>query len=193
MPDSSEPELSVRDFLYEKETVRHLLFYSAIGRIIVLWGELEAGFGIGAMMLYQLGGDALTPRPPYQLSQKIKFWRRCFEQLPDLAEHRKGACKFADEMAEAARDRDAIVHNNWNLGLDHDRKSTALTLAGRGIVAKETGHHLRGAEMSLENLYKFTATISDLRFRMLFFTMALSSLQGRRRWHEKQQQPPETP
>lgn len=195
MPDSSEPapEATVRDLLYENETTRHLLFYSAIGRVVVLWGDVEAGFGILAMMLYQNGGDAHTPRPPYQFSEKIKFWRRCFDRLPELSAHRKMASKFADDMAAAAKQRDAMIHSNWNVALDHDANPTSLTLKGSSIVGKESGHRLMKAEMSLQALYKFTATISNLKFRSVSFTVIVAGLSGQRRWREIQQGPSDQP
>ncbi|MGD9615765.1 MAG: hypothetical protein AB7H90_10505 [Alphaproteobacteria bacterium] len=111
---SSPKEPSIRDFLWEHEGAHHLRIYSAIGRVVVLWGVLESHFSMDVMILYRnYGGNTLSKNPPYTMDEKISFWRRCFCQLPSLKPYEKNAKDIAEILDDMNNDRNILLHYNW--------------------------------------------------------------------------------
>ncbi len=188
-----EPAPSIQDFLYGHETAAHLAFYSAVGRTVVLWGDLEHGFGLQVMFLYHSEeARGLEHRPPYQLSKKISFWRKCFDNIPFLQNHKKQGHRFADALRDLAKERDTIVHFNWSAAID-SLKPFQASIAGRSVMGKEDGHYLLGSEIDLHELIKMAERIADLKSQLVGFILIVNALPSNRASVEKRLQPPTQP
>ena len=69
------------DLLWPHETVNHLACYSAIGRIVVQWGQLEDHFSANIFTLHRnLGGNKLQERPPGGFGKRSIFGSVAFEK-----------------------------------------------------------------------------------------------------------------
>jgi hypothetical protein len=173
MPDSaSSREPSIRDFLWEHENERHLGLFSAIGRIVVQWGQIEFQFSLNTTFLHtNLGGVASIPNPPRQ-SSKIGFWRKCFRDIPALKPYEKEASDFATKFSDAKTSRDNLLHHNWGVAFE---ENPADVIIGGGIKIHFDGHSLTRSEMHIQRLYDFTFSLAEINTELLRFSFLLTT------------------
>jgi hypothetical protein len=172
MADTLKQDRIISDFLAEHETEEDMALYSALGRVVVMWGQLEYHFGNGVQMLYDMhGGAPLIARPPYSISEKRDFWKKCFNVLPNLVEYREEALKFAGDLKIASKNRHDLIHFSWGLA-----PSEGLVGAVRGQSIKGTavGHEHDELVLPFMALIDFAEKIDKLQMRMLGFTLFLA-------------------
>mgnify|MGYP001302772645 CR=1 FL=1 len=170
---SKEP--SYRDFLYDTETAEQLGYYTAIGRVCVVWGMLEFQFDTNVWLMYEgLGGHALSPiGRPRTLDKKIELWRQCYDKIPELKPQQEAAIKFADRLKLASVDRNTMLHTNWGNLLAQAELSEVI---GGGFRVEHTQYRHYNAKLNLEWLYKLTEEIGALQTALLAFTLATTRL-----------------
>jgi hypothetical protein len=172
------PTHSLSDFLYEGETEEDLALYSAMGRVVVLWGRLEYHFGCAVMILHDLhGGRALTKEPPFKISKKLEFWKDCFKSLPDLQKHHETASSFAGEMKKASKNRDDLLHFSWGAP---DNPGGPGTVRGQSIKATAKGHEDGELILPVRALLDFAEHIEKLQMRMMGFTLLIGGAKSKR-------------
>ena len=163
---------SYRDFLYEHETDVHLSFYSAIGRVCVLWANIEFQIDITSQGLFDhLGGNDLTKDPPFNFGKKLDFIRTCLNKLPNIQKPR-WFDNLATELKEASLDRNKLVHTHWESL--HCEKPPRL-MSGNSINPDRKGSYfLTGATVEYESIIEFTDHLSQLNGNVLSLTFLIS-------------------
>ncbi len=180
-------EPSYRAFLYEDETDVHLAFYSAIGRVCVVWANLEFQFDICCNSLYEvLGGDQLVKGPPHAFEKKLDFWKLCFKHLPALDAHQKQALLLATELGVASRDRNRLVHTHWGSLKSADRPPEDMS--GHTLRPKRGVYFMRNTKISYHRILAFTEHIANLNTAVLPFVILISQ-ERNRSVSEKSQRP----
>lgn len=167
-------EPNFRDFLNDHENENHLAYFSAIGRIIVAWGMLEAQFNMNVLMLFEgLGGKSLAKQRPRALGRKIDFWNTCFQNLPTIAGHKKAALEYGVALKETADDRNLMMHTNWgNVMVAKD----VGEVFGMGMNSDAVSFTHYNASMSLDWLHKLTNDIANRQTELIPLTLYLAKL-----------------
>jgi hypothetical protein len=183
---------SYRDFLFEHETDVHLAFYSAIGRVCVVWSNLEFQVDISTQSLYDvLGGNQLASSPPFSFDKKMDFWKDCFKNLPSLSDMTtatmpESIARLVSDLKKASNDRNILLHTHW--GSLHDSEPPQ-TLSGNSISPKKGTYFMKGTKIEFQKIIDFTAHIDNLNGRVLGVTLVLSQVRNRT-ISEKSQRPP---
>jgi len=85
--------------------------FSAVGAIVVQWGQAEQTLDmIVAMIYHSYGGKAVGKRIPQPLNQKLKFVRKCAETINELRSHRQHIEKLAFDFEQLSSRRHELVH-----------------------------------------------------------------------------------
>jgi hypothetical protein len=87
-------------------------FYHAVGRLTIAWAYLETGLDMAmAVIHHQLGGSgAIEPMMPYALQRKIRYLRKAFTKIPELAQWKDEFLAIADEITAASDKRHDLIH-----------------------------------------------------------------------------------
>lgn len=168
---------TARDFLFEHETEHNLAYYSAIGRIVVLWSMLEAQWDVNQMMLFhRIGGNQLVREPPIAMKRKIDFWNRCFRTIESLAPKREKGLEFGTLIGESSDDRNTLLHTNWGNVLQTDGAEPIIY--GSSLRSNSGGYTHSTSELSIKQLSALTEKTGELQMRLLEFTFFLTQLQS---------------
>lgn len=100
------------DALGEFEDDTKALF-SAVGFIVVQWGQAEQCLELISHTLFQeFGGKRLASehKLPKMLGRKVAFVRKCFNKIPAVAEFKTEALEMLDLFNELADDRHNVIH-----------------------------------------------------------------------------------
>ncbi|HVR59431.1 MAG TPA: hypothetical protein VMT72_21680 [Pseudolabrys sp.] len=144
-----------------------MALYSAIGRVVVMWGQLEHHFGGAVELLYSAHGAAnLKPTPPVSISNKLELWKLCFRKLPQLSAHQEDAARFAGDLKIASKNRNDLIHFSWGIApAPHSN-----VVAGQSI----RGVDFRELDLPLGALLDFAEHVEKLQLRLLGFTFLLA-------------------
>ncbi len=163
-------EITLAALAAEGETESQLRAYVAVGRAVMVWGNLEQNFSnLVARIYHDHGGAVLRPEPPFALKRKIEFWNECFRTLAPLAAHQKAALKFSRDFAEAKKQRDDLLHFAWDVG------EISKPLKGRVSRANAKGHVRETMSLPLGAINGLVNKASHLNLRLFPLAMALFS------------------
>lgn len=84
----------------------------AIGWIAHNWAVVEQNFEMCIALIYHdLGGKTVVDKQlPLPWNQKVKFLRRAFERIPELARYAAEALPLIDQADAIAEDRNDLIH-----------------------------------------------------------------------------------
>jgi hypothetical protein len=111
--------------------------FKAVGFIVVQWGQTELNLDLMVAMLFGFfKGHPLFKRRPRNLEPKVKFLRKCFEQLPELAQFRAESEPLLARFINVGEKRNDIVHGGI---ADLSIKGSAFIFLKIDVFPKE--HH----------------------------------------------------
>jgi hypothetical protein len=140
------------------------LIYSAIGRVIVSWGLFESQLDFGLANILRIPEAEPIRKPvPSAFSDKMKLWRKAFQNISIFAEHEKEALTISDKATFFVKRRDAIVHGNWN----SFEKGDPVKLIGVQVRFKNNLVTMRKHTATASGFNQTAKDIRDLSFRMV--------------------------
>ena len=91
-------------------------YYTALGRVLVLWGRFESHFGHLLLALSNLKPCApFRPEAiPISMTDRMRLMRRLLENVPELEPFRKPILGLLPQARDSAEDRHIVVHGHWN-------------------------------------------------------------------------------
>lgn len=104
------PTIYFQHFTYEPANAA--AFYETLGRVVVLWGRLEAV--IDTTLLHILAHPEAMFQPPKEMplafKLKMQLWNRVFNQEPLVARFQKRALQFAKMAKPISDKRNYLIH-----------------------------------------------------------------------------------
>jgi len=101
--------------------------YTALGRMLVQWGRLEAIFnGVLLNILrmpeaaFLMGRSLTGPLLPRPLEQRRLLWLRAFRSMPALNGYEEHAKVVDDMLSDLAAERNLLIHAFWQNFSDHN-------------------------------------------------------------------------
>lgn len=87
-------------------------FYASIGKLTISWAYVEFGLDWLIREIHEpLDGQTIVESEiPISLQRKVKYLRRAFNKLPQLAQFRGRFEKIADETIAASTERHDLIH-----------------------------------------------------------------------------------
>jgi hypothetical protein len=86
-------------------------FFAAVGRLTVAWALLESPIDAMVHIIHQrVGGHDIEREPPWGISKKLKFLRRCFRRIERLRPKTDEAIKLLLAIGPVADIRHDIIH-----------------------------------------------------------------------------------
>ena len=87
-------------------------FFAAIGKLAVSWAHLELGLDWLIRIIHQEldGSEHVEADIPLSLQRKLRYLRKAFRTLPQLATFKDRFLKIADEISAASDERHDIIH-----------------------------------------------------------------------------------
>ena len=125
-PISRSPsKFSVRHVPFNDDPPNATEFYTALGRVVCLWGRLENQIAFALVSLQKFPeAEPVRKKLPRQWNEKILLWRKLFSNVPYFAEMRTAALEFTDHTEDATSDRHLLQHSHW-YGFEKDDPLTA--------------------------------------------------------------------
>lgn len=151
--------------------------YEAVGRYIRVWSHLEEHFN--SNLIVMLGHRAVAPLRnelkldedgPVSFKRKLKHWRRLWSNIPEFARFKTGALQFADQIGDANKDRNTLLHNAWQEFTNHDTltvKSASWALRSGKLITATTS-------FGVADVRNMMQTADALNTRLLMFTFVLA-------------------
>jgi hypothetical protein len=93
--------------------------FAAVGRLVISWAQIEFGLDVlVAIINTRLGGSpGFEVEYPLSLSQKLRYLRRAFKEIPELAPFKTRFLYLARKVTSAAMQKDDIFHGLIDRGL----------------------------------------------------------------------------
>lgn len=86
-------------------------FHIAMGKFTIAWQTVEIPLdAITGILFWRAGSDKYAKELPRSLDPKIKFCKKCFGNLPLLAELKEGALLVLNRTKELSIDRHRMTH-----------------------------------------------------------------------------------
>lgn len=121
-------------------------FIDAVGRLTLSWATLELGLDICALAVHRYHREARTdPELPRALGRKLRYLRKAFETLPEMASARESFLKVMDDIEKSAEVRHDMIHGIVNEVLPDGIKMTRMLREADGYRPKQ-----------------FTVTVTDI-------------------------------
>ncbi len=84
---------------------------AAIGELVVNWAMVESAMGFWIAVIYQMaGGKRLEHKIPQPLAQRMRFLRRCFNQISVLEPFADEGRTLLDRLGAIIEIRHMVVH-----------------------------------------------------------------------------------
>ncbi|MEX2202400.1 MAG: hypothetical protein WD711_13455 [Dongiaceae bacterium] len=88
-------------------------FYALVGRCTILWGHVDTT--VEGMLSYLMdipsAAEVREPEIPISFKRKMRLWRKAYNRMPELADAKSAAIKFANEAARLSEQRQTIIHS----------------------------------------------------------------------------------
>jgi len=87
-------------------------FYASIGKLTISWAYVEFGLDWMLREIHEpLGGQTIVePEIPISLQRKVRYLRKAFNKLPQLASFRDRFKTIGDEIVAASDERHDLIH-----------------------------------------------------------------------------------
>jgi hypothetical protein len=104
------PRVYFQHFAFEPESAGQ--FYETIGRVVILWGRLEAIIDTTILTILD-HPEATMKRPdemPLAFKKKMRLWNKVFKQEAIVQQFKDRALKFSKSAKPIARKRNDLIH-----------------------------------------------------------------------------------
>jgi hypothetical protein len=134
-------------------------FYETVGHITVAWQTAEIPLDlIAGILFWRAGSNELSDELPVSFAVKVKFCKRCFNQLPNLADLQDAAKIVLTEAKRLSKERHRVTHGL----VDNFTPVKPGVIVIRRIVYEKTKHLLEETTTSLEEMKKIAIEIDAL-------------------------------
>lgn len=125
----------------------------ATGALTMRWGRLELTLNIMIALIYhEIGGRQIEPELPLMFSRRIRFLRRCFLRIEQLAPFRQEAVEVFDLLNHLAAMREHFSHGAFMGVGDGEFLSLQLNYAVFRPTPCKTLHRLVEQTLTLGDL-----------------------------------------
>ncbi len=125
--------------------------YGAVGDIVVNWAIAESALNSLVAIIYQsAGGKHVDHQIPVAFKRRVKFLRRCFNNVDALKPYADEGRDILGNAANLAYIRNAVIHGTVS---NYEPATQQYTFTKLDVVDKDTIHQVNTV----------TTTLSDLR------------------------------
>lgn len=143
-------------------------YYTALGRVLVLWGRFESQLDSLVLILSNFKPcRPFVPRElPISMKRRAELLRDLLKKVPELAPLRDPLLALLPQAMDSAQDRHVITHGHWAGFVKAD------VLTSRFVMKKHKAEKLiiQDYRVSLDNLNKMISTFDRLLVSLLPIT-----------------------
>lgn len=81
-----------------------------IGMTAVLWAKMEGALDACNDLAFEIGGNAFEDKLPQALNRKLRFMRKCHNELPELSPLKAAADKLVERAHFLKKRRHDLIH-----------------------------------------------------------------------------------
>lgn len=146
--------------------------FSAIGFVVVQWGQAEQSLDLITALLYQsLGGNQYAKRLPKMLGKKLEFLGTCLEQIPTCIPLRDEGEALITSFRDLSNKRHDLIHGAIS---SLSAKDGAFKFAKLDI--KDDIHVLREFSFDAADFPKLSKELIELGSKAVTFGHQLSDI-----------------
>ena len=150
------------------------VYYTALGRALILWGRFEFHLSQGLRLAADLP-EATDLRPkilPISIKRQAALFRLLVRKIPCLSIIKKPTLQILPDVLHAAQDRHVLVHGHWNGFVSRE------PLACRFQMIKEMNTKIKFEQydITLPMLGNLALMFDSLNTRLVPIIFALVSL-----------------